>query len=1062
MQRPHPFAKTQLAMDDAAGENFMLTSRVAIVALLCVTALACSDDDCGSATATPTSSIATATAPAAPSSTATSMRTATATPLAPPSATGTATAVATPTAPATPRAVAKRVDDAADLIGGTLAIGRLGDYLIANDKVRAIVRAPGREMSLALLYGGNIIDADLVRPAGEPGRDNFGAMTPLINLSLTANVMEIVVVNDGANGEPAVLRAIGVDDLLDAFDLVNAIKAFGFGTVPASAQDRDLPIEIVTEYTLGVGDEAVRIETMIKNLGAETLRTYGGDLLNSSGEDDAFVPPIGFGDALLYGDLPYIVWTGRGANEGISYGIIPEQIPGAPMIASGFGQSGILGFLAGQSFVNVLLSQEPGVLEIPAGESRSYVRHFAISDGDTGSISTIRERLLGIASGTVRGRVTAGGRPAAGAFVSVVRRSGVEGAPIEVLNGFRTDATGRYEGTMPPGDYLLMVKLDGYPYDSGTSAPVEYPIRVAANTETVQDVALPDTAHLRVTVVDASGTAMPAKVSVVGFDPAPEPPAGAGTSLFRSDIDQQGRILYGVTAVRFLDQSGDSGAFPVPPAEYEVVVSRGPEYSIHRQRVNLSSGATTTVNATLVTVMDTSGFVAADYHVHLINSFDCSVTRDDRIRTMAAENVEYFVASDHDFVTDLRPDIERLGLASHLAAVVSSEVTTFNLGHFNAWPLERDPDSYTGGAIDWGRAGVPPGSDFPALGSFDLSPAELFTTIRARTSPGTDGGIIQVNHVNDDTLGFFTLAGIDTRAVPPRSFTSPALIRQDPDIENLYDDNYDTLELWVVGSRGQTDLLRNANLGDWFNLLNQGHIKAATANSDTHSTAIVQAGGPRNYVAASADEPANLNHAELAASVRQGRLIASNAPFLRVTVEGDAGATAGLGIGEPKLVAATSRAATLHLQVQSPVWAEFDTVELFANAAVVEVPDENLHGVQVPRYAAEPTLTLVAGPDFEVRNVIVDPAVPGARRLEATIDIPLVVERDTWVVVLVRGTDGISRPIWPMNPQDLVEEGNATLDDLTDGNLGEGGNPALAFSNPLFIDVDGNGRFDSP
>jgi hypothetical protein len=49
-----------------------------------------------------------------------------------------------------------------------------------------------------------------------------------------------------------------------------------------------------------------------------------------------------------------------------------------------------------------------------------------------------------------------------------------------------------------------------------------------------------------------------------------------------------------------------------------------------------------------------------------------------------------------------------------------------------------------------------------------------------------------------------------------------------------------------------------------------------------------------------------------------------------------------------------------------------------------------------------------------------------------------------------------------MNPQDLDEEDNRTLDDLTDGNLGEGGNPALAFSNPLYIDFDGNGRFDAP
>src|SRR5262249_38693233 len=159
--------------------------------------------------------------------------------------------------------------------------------------------------------------------------------------------------------------------------------------------------------------------------------------------------------------------------------------------------------------------------------------------------------------------------------------------------------------------------------------------------------------------------------------------------------------------------------------------------------------------------------------------------------------------------------------------------------------------------------------------------------------------------------------GIDTRAEPPRSFTAPELIRQNPAIDNLYDDNYDSLELWIVNSRAQTSLLQEANLGDWFNLLNQGIIKAATSDSDTHSTAIVQAGGPRNFVASFSDDPTELNDAELARSVRQGRLIGSNGPFLRVTVEGDGGVTAGLGLGEPKLVAATSGAATLHLSVQS-------------------------------------------------------------------------------------------------------------------------------------------------
>lgn len=1002
----------------------MLALRIAIPALLLSTALGCGDDD-GHL---------------------------------PPDATPTHTS-AVPTSTPVPQAIARRIADPADLIGGSLAIGRIGDYLIANDKVRAIVRAPGREMSLALLYGGNIVDADIVRAPGEAGRDNFGGMLPNINLSLTVNVQEVIVVNDGSNGEPAVLRAVGVDDLLDAFDLVNAIKAFGFGGVPESAQDRDLPLEIATEYTLGAGDQAIRIETMIRNVGDEDLRIYVGDLLNASGEDDTFVPPVGFGDALLYTDLPYVAYTGRGANRGIAYGVLPVPIPGTPLTASGFGQAGIMGFLLGQSFLDVLLAQEPGILPIPAGATRSYVRYFAIGAGDAASIIDIRNALFEIPTGIVRGRVTAGGEAAAGAFVSVVRTPGAGGTRYDVFNGFRTDTDGRFAGTMTPGDYLVMAKLDGYPYDSGTELPGEHPISVAAGGVVEHNIALPPTGWMRVTVAAAGGEPLPAKVTVVGFDPAPEPDNG-GTAVFRSNVADQGVELFGITAVRFLGANGDSGSFPLPPSEYEIVVSRGPEYSVHRERVQLVAGETTTVDARLARVLDTDGFVAADYHVHLIHSWDCAVTRDDRIRTMAAEGVDYFVASDHDSVTDLRPDITRLGLDGHLAAAVSSEVTTFNLGHFNVWPMVRDPESYTGGSIDWGRAGVAPGRDFPALGSYDLSPAELFAAARQRVDADSDGGVIQVNHFNSGTLGYFSVVGIDTAFDPPQSFTPPTVIRQDRRLTNLYDDDFDTLEVWIEANRGQTNQLQRANLGDWFNLLNQGRIKAGTANSDTHSTAVVQAGGPRNYVASSGAGGGDLDDAELAASVRDGRMIGTSGPFLTVTISGDEGATAGLGIDEEKLVAATAGVATLRVRVQSAAWAEFDTVEVFANTVPFAVPDTNMHGVQVPRYDVEPILVLRAGTDFDITSTVVDETIAEAIRLEADVEVVLAVERDTWVVVLVKGSDGVSRPTWPMNPQDLDRDGNATLDDLTDGNLGEGGNPALAFSNPLFIDADGDGHFE--
>ena len=66
---------------------------------------------------------------------------------------------------------AARIATTHESIGGRKAIGRIGDYLLQNDKIRVIVqdKGPGRGNAL---YGGTLIDADLVRPGGADGHGN--------------------------------------------------------------------------------------------------------------------------------------------------------------------------------------------------------------------------------------------------------------------------------------------------------------------------------------------------------------------------------------------------------------------------------------------------------------------------------------------------------------------------------------------------------------------------------------------------------------------------------------------------------------------------------------------------------------------------------------------------------------------------------------------------------------------------------------------------------------------------------------------------------------------------
>ena len=89
---------------------------------------------------------------------------------------------------------------------------------------------------------------------------------------------------------------------------------------------------------------------------------------------------------------------------------------------------------------------------------------------------------------------------------------------------------------------------------------------------------------------------------------------------------------------------------------------------------------------------------------------------------------------------------------------------------------------------------------------------------------------------------------------------------------------------------------------------------------------------------------------------------------------------------------------------------------------------------------------------------MVNESVQGASRTDITVTLTLTgVTEDVWIVAIARGTDGVSEPLFPVLPASIDQGSNTTLDDLTDGNLGEAGPPAFAFTNPLFVDVNGDG-----
>jgi hypothetical protein len=960
-------------------------------------------------------------------------------------------------------AAARRILNEDDLIGGPMARGRPGDYLIANDKIRVIISDVGRDpVGFVAPYGGNIIDADLVRGPGEPGNDQFMAMSHMINIEGTFNATDIQVINDGSNGGPAIVRATGLDDSLDYINASQLIKAVGMSiplAVPSSADDVDIPVEIVVDYTLNPTDNYLRISTSVKNIGSGLQGLYYGDyIVGAAGEMNQFVPGIGFGEPTARLSLDFVAFRGEGAAKGLAYGYIPT----ITRDSTAFSETGVVVTSLGQNVVGVLLLGLPPLVQILPGYVFSYDRYFVVAE-DVASIKDAQLEILGVGTGVLQGTVTVAGEPLEGATVSVVREWGPNGSSYDVLSAFETDEDGRFQGNLGPGDYQLMVAKEGYPYDSGTSKPNLTPVTISKGATTEANLTLPETGSLRVTAADETASAIPAKVSVVGFDPSP-PLRNVQSVLGLLDLkgsvfdDDRGEGVFGIAKAIFMGADGDSGEIPIEPGQYEVFVSRGPEYSLFNEAINISAGAVTTSQAQIARVVDTTGFVSGDFHVHMINSPDSIVPKDARVTTFLAEGVDYLVATDHAFLTDLWPTIHDLGVEGLISTSTGQEITPQDYGHYNAWPLTIDPTRRSNGALDWARE-APPGQDYRTLGAYCLSPGEIYEL--AYADPGEE--VVQINHFNSGAGAGLNLLEIDTGFVPPISGVDPTLYRLDPFISNLFSPHFDGLELLIGNDRSQIDTFFNENLGDWFNLMNQGLVYVGTSDSDTHHRNMAQAGVFRNFIASSTDNPEFIDEDEMTQSVKEGRTVGGYSPFLRATVHADStGETGGHALGLPTIIRTTDGNATLHLEMQSPIWVEFDTVELYMNTVPVPVYDDS-DAFATPQYRASPDVVLTAGVDFTVTEVNDQPGIPGARHSEAEVDYDLgPLSQDTWIVALVRGTDGISRPLFPVVPNDITPESNPTLSDLLDGNLGEVGILSLSFTNPLFIDVNGNGVYDAP
>ena len=732
------------------------------------------------------------------------------------------------------QARAGRIRDAAQIVQAADARNkvRVGDFVLANDKIAIYVEAEGESDGYNPL-GGDLLALEPVGADGRPtGLSHYNET--LIMLSRQSVLPEkVTVLADGSDGKAAVVRVSGKLANIPFLDTFKVLIPDEYG-FPAAL-----------DYVLEPGSSRVLVRLNIVNTKTEVVdfasKQFFGFFHGSRGQ--LFTEGQGFADPK--GETPWAAY-----DFGKSAFLVRSLA--APLRA----EIRVSGF---QMFAVKGLALDPC-----ATKTVDYLDMIVASAGIDGLLEAKRAAFGEAAWREVRGVLKeTDGVVLAGALVHATTTDG------RYLTRTMTDANGAFVIHVPDGAQLT-------PTLKGWLIPAATPVPSGAAT---LDLALPKRAILEVLVKDATtNEPLPARVQVIPQVAVATAPASFGIP----DDDVNGRLWadFAVTG---------RSELPVPPGVHRVIVTRGYEYELYDAPATTTAGMTTTVNAPLLHSVDSSGVMCADFHIHSHFSADSDDEPELKVRGAIADGLEIPVSSEHEWIIDFQPIIQRLGLTKWAYGFPSEELTTFSWGHFGIIPIYPNPDAVNNGAAAW----------------IGKRPPDFFRTVNARP----EKPVLIVNHPNDVAFtGYFTASSFDR-----------ATGKGDPE---LWSDEFTALE--VFGNE-DFEKSRDKTVADWFALLNLGKTYWATGASDSHHQRATPVGWPRTCLKFGHDDPTKLTAEVVRDVLRVGAATISGG--LTMSVEGPG------GIGPGGMTTKGQYKVT----VASPSWLGASSLEVFVDGVTTEI-----------------------------------------------------------------------------------------------------------------------------
>lgn len=912
--------------------------------------------------------------------------------------------------------------DEAELVPGPVASGRAGDWVLQNGAARFVVEGEDRSMS-PCPYGGHIIDGTATNV--ENDGDMIGEICLLVNAGSTMIPESFEVLSDGSDGVGilAVTGPLGINDWIN-FNTMAADLGFGGIGELRIGPNRVPTITATVYYIIRAGERGIRSVIALRNDGSAQQDLFIGSLMGGGG-DGSYWNPLsskrGYGttgislDTLVGEPMPFV---GYGGNNKSFWAYVPKPNPAfdqhdLPIGGVYLAISNIV--VNGLDIPNILQVMIATEAQIPTHPDLTHLQpaetvvkeHWTYVGNSAAMIlDQAYPTVLGVQTGTIEGTVVdENGDPEIGAIVTALDTKG------QPMSHTRSVDPGTFSLSVPPGNYTVSARVGNL---------VASALATVGPGTTVSDVQLPlpAPATITVNVTDPAGAPVPGRVTVI-CDPAPCPgkPTQAEVDTVTDGLPAQWAGVY------FADIATGEAVFQLPAGQYRVVVSRGMAWSVWPTDgvpdrgfpITVAANERPTIDAEIAQVVDMTGLLATDMHVHTISSHDSSTPHTARIAGFVADGIDVAVSTDHDIIADYGPAVTWLGAEQHIATVVGLEITTSDLGHYNAFPLAYDAAHKRGGALDWAN-----GPDLALL------PSEMFAWFDAH--PGEQ--VVQVNHA--DSLGLIkSTLGDPLRGI---SLADPATMRlpasaPDPVTGDtgLWTDDFTAYEV----ANGNDLPQYWALFRWWLTMIGRGFAPTGTAVSDTHRRWSDVGTTPRSLVTvpAGTDTPSTFSESAFVTAVNAGKVIGTNGPTLRVVIQNP-------GIGQAsygEVVDGADGEVNAAVSIQMPEWMRIDTIDVYTNLdTVITEPGVPNEDPVVPSMSVPVTFDPA---DF----VDVATGTSVHRRIEKTVNIPLTITEDAYFVFIVRG----------VATSNMVPV------------LREVGTRPFAFTNPIFVDFDGNG-YDNP